>query len=153
MKPKRHRYLVNPWLQIRLCIRASCYWVGSLIIVSAFLIWNVPVAEDQTFFGHVLPTFWLQNRAMLIVSFLCVPFIWFDCLYATHALVGPLSRLRAGMKQLARGGLVPVIKFRKGDQLAGMDHDFNLIAERLRATQRPAASAPEPEATPTTASA
>jgi nitrogen fixation/metabolism regulation signal transduction histidine kinase len=65
-----------------------------------------------------------------------------DFVQFTNRFAGPVLRLRAAMRQVARGEAAPPLSFRDDDFWQELAADFNRIAARLsNESKRPAAAA------------
>jgi hypothetical protein len=68
-----------------------------------------------------------------LASVLVLPIVMMDVLRLSNRFVGPVTRLRAGMKDLAAGRPVKPLNFRNDDYWRELAVDFNEAAARVRA--------------------
>jgi hypothetical protein len=70
----------------------------------------------------------LQLGPPCLASFVLVPLLVIDTLRLSNRLVGPLVRLRDGLRRLARGEQVSPIHFRTGDFMEELANEFNRVS-------------------------
>ncbi|MBI3463147.1 MAG: hypothetical protein HY000_08830 [Planctomycetes bacterium] len=73
----------------------------------------------------------LQLGPPCLASFILVPILVVDTLRLSNRLVGPLVRIRDGMRRLVRGEHVAPIHFRTGDFMEEFSTEFNRLSESL----------------------
>ena len=139
MLVKRQRLFVDKSVQGALVRRVAMYWIvacwGIFCVLAGFPI-GVTLAigaQDGLTVGSLLYQSWLDFWPSLIASFIVLPVIVWDLLRLSHRFVGPMIRLRNGMRDLADGKQVHSIAFREGDFWCEFADEFNRVAARLEA--------------------
>jgi hypothetical protein len=94
---------------------------------------------------------WFYYGPALVASFLLLPLVVIDIIRISHRFAGPLVRMRAAMRSLARNERVAPISFREDDFWLEFAQDFNAVAARLQrdlpAAGRPSQQGDEAEST------
>jgi hypothetical protein len=124
---QRKRLFVDPQVQGALLYRAFMYWLVCVGLMTAMLAcWQVFTGPPQTLL-QVFSTLWFNYAPALVVAALVLPLILLDVVRISNRFVGPVYRLRNGMRRLARGELVAPMKFREGDFWLEFADEFNNI--------------------------
>jgi hypothetical protein len=134
-KWRRLRALSDLRLQGGICLRVAAYWMVCLLAVTVML--GLRLGLDGT--THSSTEWWQAFKDRYAIAVLTpiviLPFAIVDCIIYTNRIIGPFKRLRAAIRVASRGEPVEPIVFRKGDIIAGTDHEFNVIIDRLRALE------------------
>jgi hypothetical protein len=126
---RRRKLLVEPHFQYTLAVRVVSYWCFWMLSLALLLFcWRVSTGPRMPAAGHIRMLF-LQLGPPCLASFILVPILVIDTLRLTNRLVGPLVRLRDGMRRLTRGEHVAPIAFRTGDFMDELATEFNKLAE------------------------
>jgi hypothetical protein len=129
---QRTQHFVDSKVQGALALRVAMYWVVCVAAVAVMLFcWELltaPVRDLSTRLGDM----WFHYGPALVASFLLLPLVMFDIIRTSHRFAGPVVRLRAAMRALARCERVEPISFRGDDFWLEMAQDFNVIAARLQ---------------------
>ena len=75
-----------------------------------------------------------RNGLTMLAILALAPIFIYDLCKLSNRFVGPMARLRRAMHDLANGGEVSKIQFRKRDFWQEMAEDFNRIAQRVQST-------------------
>lgn len=134
-KAQRKKLFVDPKVQGALVLRGVVYWLFALLAITLLLlcwrVWAVPGRPFAFHFDHL----WFFYAPALFASLLLLPVVLMDIIKLSSRFVGPLVRLRNGMRALARGERVAPIRFRKGDFWQEFAQEFNAVAARLNQLQ------------------
>jgi len=116
------------------------YWGLYLFCTGAFL-YLVELLDgfEANAFSNMV---WRHAPTAFALVVLAPVFFW-DLCKLTNRFAGPMVRLRRAMRELAEGGDVEPIRFRKGDFWQDFAEDFNRAAQRVREAE---ARQGEPEA-------
>jgi len=132
--PKRRRILIDMPIQVSLLLRATLYWIVSVMtqvfIINLVLILGSTSKAPNAFNVPDVQTRWLLQLVVL-ASALVLPVLLYDVLRLSHRWVGPVYRLRTTLQSLSRGETVAPIAFRAGDFWQELAGDFNVIAAEL----------------------
>lgn len=136
---KRRQLYIDPAVQTAFILRAVFYWVTCLVTVVMMLVFTSMLAEPARLFYPNADSLWFRFVPTALTALLMLPVIVFDMLRLSNRLVGPVFRLRRGLRQLAEGQPVQPIHFRDGDFWRDFADEFNAVAAQLQAAQKTAA--------------
>lgn len=143
--PKRRRLFIDARVQSALILRAALYWLFCLAsIMMLVLCWRIVTGPARVFYTH-FDDMWFHFGPALVASLLLLPLVLYDTLRFSHRFVGPLYRIRKGMRALARGEHVAPLRFRKGDFWHELAEEFNAVASLVQSDDREHAAATSPE--------
>src|SRR5215211_7852890 len=114
-KCRRRIFFVDRKVQGELLARTAIYWMFWLFSVSLMLVcWNAFMGPKTKFIDLMAD---LADRygPALLASLILLPIVMMDVLRMSNRFVGPVSRLRAGLKDLALGKQVKPLNFRDDD--------------------------------------
>lgn len=128
---RRYRFFIDRDVQGPIIAVVSMYWGYCLLSVALMLtIWTMFVDRPSSSLALAQLT-WNRGGPALIGSILLLPIVLFDCVRASHRIVGPAVRLRNCMKRLANGETVAPIKLRDGDHWVEFADEFNRLSEQV----------------------
>lgn len=130
----RKQLLVDRGVQWAFLLRAIGYWLMCLLTVLLLLTFTSMLAEPLSVFFPDADGPWLRIGPTVVCAVLFLPVVIYDFLRVSNRLVGPIIRLRRGMRALAAGEHVEPIQFRDGDFWRDFADEFNAVARRLHAT-------------------
>lgn len=129
---KRKRLLIDPKVQGALAVRVVSYWCLCLLTLTiGILIYRIVIGGPARVFYTHFDDMWFHFGPAVVGSFLLLPLVVFDILRTSNRFVGPLYRLRADMRKLARGEKVTPIRFRDGDFWHDIAEEFNAMVARF----------------------
>jgi len=132
---RKRRYLIDRAVQTTLLVRTASYWLFSMLTVGMMLVvWEV-FAGPRERSTDVLTATIVRYGPALLVSLLLLPLVMFDVLRMSHRFVGPVMRLRQGLRELATGRRPATMKFREDDFWREMAGEFNAAAEQIEETR------------------
>lgn len=130
----RKRLLVDREVQWAFLLRAIGYWLMCVVTVLLLLGFTGMVAEPLCLFFPDADGPWLRLGPTIVCALLFLPIVIYDFLRVSNRLVGPVLRLRRGMRALAAGEHVKPLQFRDGDFWRDFADEFNALARRVHAT-------------------
>lgn len=133
---QRKRLFVDPAVQGAFVLRAVLYWIMCLVTVLLMLLFTSMLAEPARLFYPNADSVWFRHAPAALTVLLLLPVIAYDTVRLSNRLVGPVLRLRRGMRELAEGRPVTPINFREGDFWRDFADEFNAVSARLEYTQR-----------------
>jgi hypothetical protein len=139
-QPRRSIFLVDREVQGALMLRIMVYWLFCVISISLLLIcWNAFTGPPQRFIDLVTELYYRYGPA-LSASLLLLPVVLLDVLRMSNKFVGPVMRLRKGLREVAEGRPAQPLSFRDDDFWHEMAGDFNRAAAAVAraASERPA---------------
>ena len=151
MAERRNRQHVDPF-QTSIFIRIVAYaFIYQLTVWNLMFGWRLLQSGESVTVGY--RQFFYENYPMLLCVLLLAPAFAWDAVKYCHRVAGPIYRFRWVMRQITAGEPVRRVKLRQGDQLLGMQDDFNDMLDAVAARGGVTlidASAKPPEASPST---
>lgn len=127
----RRQIFVNRPIQGALISRIALYWLLCMFI-QALLIMLLSIGTGSSDeLGQRTDQFWWHLKLILVSSMLTLPLLVLDIIKLSHRWVGPIYRLRAGLRALAMAEPVKPITFRAGDYWKDLAEDFNAVLMRV----------------------
>lgn len=127
----RRQLFVDPEVQGALVARAIIYWiVCTLSIALLLLCWRVLTGPVRPIWFH-LENMWFFHGPALIASLLVLPVAIMDMIRVSNRFAGPMTRLRHGMRALAKGRKVSPMEFRKDDFWYEFAEEFNAVVREV----------------------
>lgn len=134
-KKSRNSHFSDWAVQGTVLLHIAVHWLLFLVFVGTFLLFiEVVDGEPRDAWENVLRR---HGPSILIVLVLAPIYIRELC-KLTNRFAGPMVRLRRAMRDLAEGNEVAPIQFRPGDFWQDLATDFNRVAERVKASSKPA---------------
>jgi hypothetical protein len=134
LERRRRRLLIDRPVQIALLVRAASYWALCLLVVGTMLVlWEVFTGPPNRT-TNVLTAAIDRYFPAMLCSLMLLPLVLCDVLKLSHRFVGPVWRMRQGLRQLADGKRPETMRFRKDDFWPEMAAEFNAVAERVEGT-------------------
>lgn len=140
---KRKMLLVDPSVQWAIARQAVLHWVGFTLAAITLLSLQFLFAGLLTPWRDQWPTICSMAIAMFLSLMLLLPMFVYDSFQLSNHFVGPVTRLRRVLRELAEGKPFSPVKFRKGEYWQEMADELNRAVEALskqRLTEEPAAS-------------
>ncbi|HVA46977.1 MAG TPA: hypothetical protein VNH11_11470 [Pirellulales bacterium] len=128
---KRKRLLVDRQVQGAFLLRAVGYWLMCLVTVVLLITFTNMIAEPAKLLLTDIDNPWFRLGPTVVCGLCFLPVVIYDFLQLSNRLVGPLVRLRRGMRALGEGRHVEPIKFRDGDFWREFADEFNAVARRV----------------------
>jgi len=141
---KKHRttHLSDWTVQGTLLLHIALHWLIFLIAVGALLLFLEAIdGEASDAWENMLR----RHGPTVFFALVLTPIYIRELCKLTNRFAGPMVRVRRAMHDLAEGRDVAPIQFRPGDFWQELATDFNRVAERVRASNHPAAPCPLPE--------
>ncbi len=131
-KSKRRLILVDRKVQWAIVRQSVMHWLGHTLVAAVYL------AMLELLLGGLKPwsehwrTIWPLAASLLLSLLLLLPKFIYDSLQLSNRFVGPVTRLRRSLRELAEGRPLAPVKFRKGDYWQEMAGELNRAVEALR---------------------
>lgn len=136
-KRKRKRVFVDAKVQGALLWRSFLHWVVCVTTVGCVAVLIGIVMSP----GRTNPNdIWYRITPTFVAALLLLPILLVDVLFMSNRFVGPLWRLRWGLRRLAAGEHVGPLGFRKHDFWGEVAEEFNAVAARVEQLQDAAAA-------------
>lgn len=136
-KQRRRRFLVDSKVQYALGARVASHWVVFLVatlILTASL--RIVANIEHSSLSEMLALAIREQMVSVVVILALLPWFTHDALSLSNRFAGPMVRLRAGLRLLAREDETHAIKFRSGDFWPEIADEFNLLRERVISERR-----------------
>ena len=132
MNSNRRAFLfIDREVQGALLLRTASYWLFCLISISLMVLcWNALTGPPRRFVDLTTDLYFRYGPA-LAASLIMLPIVMFDVLRMSNRFVGPVVRLRTGLKELADGRPAQPLNFRDDDFWRELANEFNRAAARL----------------------
>jgi len=135
---RRSMFFVDRKVQGALVVRTAISWMFCLFSVALMLICYSAVTGPPMPFIDLLAAQYHRYGPCLLASLLLLPVAAMDVLRLSNRFVGPVSRLRSALGNLAAGQPIEPIQFRDNDYWRDLANDLNQVAARLQqADSRP----------------
>ncbi len=132
-REKRIRKFIDGKLQGALILRVLVYAFCCFTVVTVMILtWRITVSGPARVFYKHFDDLWYQYAPVVIALLLLLPLIMIDVVRFSHRFVGPMLRMRRAMKELAEGGEVEPIRFRKNDFWHEAADHFNMLLRRIQ---------------------
>jgi hypothetical protein len=124
-------FLVDREVQAALMMRTAWYWLFCLLSISLMLIcWDAYHGPSRRFIDLASELYFRYGPA-LAASLILLPIVMLDVMRLSNRFVGPVARLRGGLRELADGRPAQPLNFRDDDFWRELATDFNRAAARL----------------------
>ena len=132
-RDQRIRKFVDGKLQGALLLRVLLYAFCCFTVVTVMILtWRIVVSGPARMFYTHFDELWFQYAPVVIALLLLLPLVMIDVIRFSHRFVGPMLRMRRAMKELADGGKVAPIRFRKNDFWHEAADHFNMLLRRVQ---------------------
>lgn len=136
---KRSTHFSDWTVQGTVLLHIAMHWLLFLVAVGAFLLFLEAIdGESSDAWENMLRRHAPSVLFVLVLS----PIYIRELCKLTNRFAGPMVRVRRAMHDLAEGRAVAPIQFRPGDFWQELATDFNRVAERVQAANKPASPAP-----------
>jgi len=135
MSPKqrdlRRIFFVDPDVQGALIKRVVVYWLACVITVSLFILCSwILIGRAGIFITH-FSDMWFYYSPAIIAALLLLPLLITDVIRMSNRFVGPLVRLRRGLRAVGRGESAHPIQFRDNDFWQDFAEEYNAVLGRI----------------------
>jgi hypothetical protein len=128
---RRTIFLVDREVQGALMLRMIVYWLFCLLSICLMLIcWNAFTGPSRRFID-LTSDLYFRYAPALSATLILLPIVMMDVLRMSNKFVGPVMRLRNGLRDLAEGRPAQPLNFRDDDFWREMATDFNRAAAHV----------------------
>jgi len=132
---RRETFFIDRKVQGALVVRTAAYWLFCLFSVSLMLIcWSVFTGPLKPF-NVLAAELYHRHGAVLLASLIVLPIAVMDVLRLSNRFVGPVSRIRAALAELAAGRPIEPIQLRDDDYWCDLAGNLNEVAARLKQSE------------------
>jgi len=137
---KRKRLFVDRSVQGAFMLRTAFYWLACMASLSMVDVAVSMLIDPLRLFYPDADGLWFRLAPAVVTTLLLLPVIVYDSVKLTHRIVGPILRLRRGMRELAAGQPAEKIRFREGDFWQEFADEFNALVDRFECATPAAAT-------------
>jgi hypothetical protein len=128
---RRTYFFIDREVQGALLVRAAFYWLFCLLTITLMLVcWNAYNGPPRRFVDLFLELYYRYGPAM-VASLALLPVVMIDVVRTSNRFVGPVSRLKTALQELADGRPVQPLNFRDNDHWRDLAAEFNRAAARV----------------------
>jgi hypothetical protein len=132
---RRSIFFIDRKVQGALVVRTCIYWLFCLFSIALMLIcWRAYTGPLRPF-SVLAAELYQQHGAVLLASLILLPITAMDVLRLSNRFVGPVSRTRAALTELAEGRSIEPLHFRDDDYWRDLAGHLNEVATRLNQSQ------------------
>ena len=124
-RKRRTTILVDQHVQGALLWRVIVYWQFFVISLTAFLACRELYFEPASNIVDVFRNIHARYSPVMFASLILLPVVLLDIVWITNRVVGPMVRLRQGLRDMAEGRRVQPLSFRDNDFWQEMAGEFN----------------------------
>jgi hypothetical protein len=146
-RSRRADFFVDGEVQGALLLRVILYWMFCLLSISLMLICSEAYMGPPRRFIDLISDMYYRYGPALSASLLLLPVVLLDVIRVSNRFVGPVSRLRQGLADVADGRPAQPLNFRDSDFWCDLANNFNRAAARVarEASERSDATEEMPE--------
>jgi len=132
---RRSIFFIDRKVQGALVVRTAIYWLFCLFSVALMLVcWRALTGPIKPF-SEMAAELYHRHGAVLLASLIVLPIAVMDVLRLSNRFVGPVSRMRAALAELAAGRTIEPIEFRDDDYWPELAGNLNELAARLKQSE------------------
>ena len=130
-RPRRAAFIIDRQVQGALLLRIILYWMFCFVSISVLLIcWEFFTGSSSRMIDLVSRLYY-RYGPVLSASFILLPLVMLDVIRVSNRFVGPVLRLRQGLRDVAEGQPAQPLNFRDDDFWRDLASDFNRAVARL----------------------
>ena len=130
-RTRRITFFVDRHVQGALLWRVIVYWQFFVISLTAFLVCRDWYFELSSNLLAILRNVHARYSPVMFASLILLPVVMLDIVRITNRIVGPIVRLRHGLRDMAEGRPVHPLSFRDNDFWRDLAGDFNRASARV----------------------
>jgi len=130
-RTRRTIFLVDREVQGALMLRMIVFWLFCLHSICLMLICWSAYSGPSRRFVDLFSDIYFRYGPALSATLILLPIVMMDALRMSNKFVGPVMRLRGGLRDLAEGRPAQPLNFRDDDFWRDMATDFNRAAAHV----------------------
>jgi hypothetical protein len=130
-KSKRRLILVDRRVKWAIVWQSVLHWVAHTLVAAIYLTLLELLLGGLKPWSEHWRTIWPLVASLLLSLLLLLPKFIYDSLQLSNRFVGPVSRLRCVLRELAEGKPLKPVTFRKDDYWQEMAGELNRAVEAL----------------------
>jgi len=134
---RRSIFFIDRKVQGALVVRTCIYWLFCLFSVSLMLICWAAYTGPLKPFSVMAVELYHRHGPVLLASLILLPITAMDVLRLSNRFVGPVSRVRGALAELAAGQAIEPIHLREDDYWTDLAGNLNEVATRLNQSDSP----------------
>ena len=136
-KHKRERFFVDSTVQGLLLRRIVFHWVIFFFVAcGCVLALQSMMGDPEVTFNERVRTVVGDFSLTAVILVMLLPAFLLDTIRISNRFVGPITRLRGGLKDLGNGNNTNKMKFRDNDLWYQAADEFNVVLERVNSQEK-----------------
>lgn len=136
-KHKRERFFVDSTVQGLLLRRIVFHWVIFFFVAcGCVLALQAMMGDPEVTFNERVRTVVGDFSLTAVILVMLLPAFLLDTIRISNRFVGPITRLRGGLKDLGKGNNTNKMKFRDNDLWHQAADEFNVVLERVNSQEK-----------------
>ncbi len=138
---KRKQNFIDSAVQGQLVRRIMLHWVAFFAVLMMCVVFMQMLLGDpeMTLTDRIMAPI-RQYMLIGLIMLSLLPAFMLDTVRFSNRFVGPIARLRRGLRELGEGKDIQALKFRDNDFWAEAANEFNVIANRQKELEQEIAS-------------
>jgi hypothetical protein len=130
-RPRHPAFIIDRQVQGALLLRIVLYWMFCFVSMSVILIcWEAFHGSSLRMIDLVSKVYY-RYGPVLSASFILLPLVMLDVIRVSNRFVGPVIRLRQGLRDVADGRPAQPLNFRDDDFWCDLATEFNRAVGRV----------------------
>ena len=135
-KFKRERFFIDSSVQGMLLGRIVFHWVLFFFVAcGSVLALQTMMGDPGLTFNERIQTVMSDFSLTAVILAMLLPAFLLDTIRISNRFVGPITRLRGGLKDLGKGNETGTMKFRDNDLWHQVADEFNSVLERVNSQE------------------
>jgi len=130
-RPRNPAFIIDRQVQGALLLRTVVYWMFCFVSISVLLICWEALHGSSLRMIDLVSRLYYRYGPVLSASFILLPIILLDVIRVSNRFVGPVLRLRQGLRDVADGRPAQPLNFRDDDFWRDLASDFNRAVARV----------------------
>jgi len=143
-RPQRRQKFIDSKVQGALARRLVVHWVVFLTVASIVALLLQVLSNPFRPVGEHFSEVWWTHGPFLVVTIFLLPVFVMDTIKISHRFAGPIYSLRRAMRDVAAGGPLRKLQFRRNDFWRELAGDYNAMIDRLTPADEQSTSKDEP---------
>jgi len=130
-RPRNPAFIIDRQVQGALLLRIVLYWMFCFLSMSVILLCWEAFHGGSLRMVDLVSKIYYRYGPVLSASFVLLPIILLDVIRVSNRFVGPVLRLRQGLRDVADGRPAQPLNFRDDDFWRDLASDFNRAVARV----------------------
>ncbi|MBI4055832.1 MAG: methyl-accepting chemotaxis protein [Elusimicrobia bacterium] len=131
-KFKRRIILIKKSIQLKYVALVFLSVVAAVFVIGGDVYYTVTKILIEEVNPDLHPLFTRFNQVLAVKLLIYLGIIFFVSLYVSHRIAGPIYRFEKSTRLVGEGDLTHRVSLRKGDELGGLEEEFNRMVASLQ---------------------